>query len=109
MGATEKTSKRAGGQYRRAVRYAGVVICRQRPATASGTVFMTLEDETGFVNLVLWTRVFDENSILARTASFLGVTGRIQSEKGVVHVVVEKLWTPQVRATPATTGSRDFH
>jgi error-prone DNA polymerase len=93
----------------RTVRYAGVVICRQRPATASGTVFMTLEDETGFVNLVLWTRVFEENSILARTATFLGVTGRVQNENGVVHVIVEKLWTPELGATPASAGSHDFH
>ncbi len=94
----------------RRVRYAGIVICRQRPATASGTVFMTLEDETGFVNLVLWTRVFDENAVLARTASLLGVTGRIQSGEGVVHVIVESLWEPRLHAAPAAdVGSRDFH
>jgi error-prone DNA polymerase len=94
----------------RRVRYAGIVICRQRPATASGTVFMTLEDETGFVNLVLWPRVYDENAVLARTASLLGVTGRIQSEQGVVHVIVESLWEPRFHAAPAAdVGSRDFH
>ena len=53
----------------RRVRYAGIVICRQRPATASGTTFMTLEDETGFVNVVLWKRVFDDHAVLARTAA----------------------------------------
>jgi error-prone DNA polymerase len=95
----------------RRIRYAGVVICRQRPATAAGTVFMTLEDETGFVNLVLWQRVFEENRALACASSFLGVTGRVQSEKGIVHLIAEKLWTPDLgerSAAPADPGSRDF-
>jgi error-prone DNA polymerase len=92
----------------RRVRYAGVVINRQRPGTAKGVVFMTLEDETGFVNLVLWDSVFRENWVLAKTASFLGVTGRVQAQEGVVHVVVEHLWEPQVRRPPAPEPSRDF-
>lgn len=91
------------------VRYAGLVICRQRPGTAKGVVFMTLEDETGFVNLVLWERVFQENELLAKTQSFLGVTGKLQSEAGVVHIVVEKLWIPDVTAPPKEVTSRDFH
>lgn len=94
---------------RRRIRYAGLVICRQRPGTASGVVFMTLEDETGFVNLVVWARVFEQHRILAKTATFLGVTGRIQSEQGVVHLVADELWRPEPRAQPASTGSRDFH
>ena len=93
----------------RRVRYAGIVICRQRPATASSVTFMTLEDETGFVNVVVWKRVFDEHAVLARTASFLGVTGKLQSESGVVHIVAEVLWAPEITARPPTAGSRDFH
>ncbi len=89
--------------------YAGIVICRQRPATAKEVTFMTLEDETGFVNLVLWARVYQEYRLLARTRSFLGVSGRIQSEESVVHLVVERLWTPEVGRQPAPTGARDFH
>ena len=58
--------------------YAGIVICRQRPGTASGVVFMTLEDETGFVNLVLWPDVFEKFGVIGRTTSFLGVTGKVQ-------------------------------
>src|SRR4029079_10305674 len=77
-------------------RYAGLVICRQRPGTASGVTFMTLEDETGFVNLVLWERVFDAYPVIARTVSFLGVTGRIQKQGLVVHLVAEKLWEPAI-------------
>ena len=94
-----------GGQ----VRYAGLVICRQRPGTASGVTFMTLEDETGFVNVVIWKQVFDDHAVLARTASFLGVSGKLQSESGVVHVVADTLWAPEIPARPPTAGSRDFH
>jgi error-prone DNA polymerase len=81
---------------RRRIRYAGVVICRQRPATASGVLFMTLEDETGFVNVIVWKTVFERHLLLARTAPFLGVTGQLQNQDGVVNLVAEDLWTPQV-------------
>jgi error-prone DNA polymerase len=90
------------------LRYAGVVICRQRPSTAGGIVFMTLEDETGFVNLVVWERVFEQYSTVAKTASFLGVTGKLQVQDGVVHLVAESLWIPQIRRFPKHTASRDF-
>ena len=93
----------------RKTRYAGLVICRQRPGTAGGVVFMTLEDETGFVNLVVWSRVFDEHALVARTASFLGATGRIQRAGGVVHLVADTLWRPELDAGPNAVGSRDFH
>ena len=92
----------------RRVRYAGIVICRQRPATASGVTFMTLEDETGLVNVVLWKRVFDRYAVLARTASFLGVSGALQCEYGVVHIVAEALWTPEIPARPPAARSRSF-
>jgi len=93
----------------RRVRYAGLVISRQRPSTAEGVVFMTLEDETGFVNLVLWEKVFEKFSTLAKTASFLGVTGEVQARSGVVHVIVEQLWVPRIDAQPRAMQSRDFH
>ena len=48
------------------VRYAGLVICRQRPGTAGGVIFMTLEDETGFVNVVLWESVFKRYAVWPR-------------------------------------------
>ena len=91
------------------VRYAGMVICRQRPGTAKGVVFMTMEDETGFVNVVLWESVYSKFRILAKTSSFLGVSGRLQVESNVVHVIAESLWKPEVRARPGRTHSRDFH
>ena len=70
---------------------------------------MTLEDETGFVNVVLWRKVFDRHMVLAKTAAFLGVTGKLQIQQGVVHVVAETLWEPKIRSRPATGESRDFH
>ena len=91
------------------VRYAGLVICRQRPGTASGVTFMTLEDETGFVNLVIWTRVFERFAVLAKTAAFLGVTGKLEARDGVVHVIADELWTPRLSVQPQHGGSRDFH
>jgi error-prone DNA polymerase len=90
------------------VRYAGLVICRQRPATASNVTFMTLEDETGFVNLVLWERVFEAFPVLARTASWLGVTGTIEAKHGVVHLIAERLWAPTGVPAPGRVASRDF-
>jgi error-prone DNA polymerase len=91
------------------VDYAGLVICRQRPGTASGVVFMTLEDETGFVNVVLWQRVFEAHPVIARTVSFLGVSGMLQVEAGVVHLIADELWQPTTRLAPAEVASHDFH
>jgi error-prone DNA polymerase len=90
------------------VRYAGLVICRQRPGTAKGVVFMTLEDETGFVNVVLWQKVFEKYRWIAKTAPFLGVTGKLQVASNVVHVIAQSLWTPDQLPAPRTS-SRDFH
>ena len=91
------------------IRYAGLVICRQRPGTAGGVVFMTLEDETGFVNVVVWESVFQRYSVLAKSVSFLGITGTLQIEDDVVHLVAQTLWQPEVKIKPAKTSSRDFH
>jgi error-prone DNA polymerase len=99
----------ADGKNGEKVRYAGLVICRQRPGTAGGVVFMTLEDETGFVNVVVWESVFQKFSVLAKTVSFLGITGTLQVEDNVVHLVAEELWEPRVKLKPAAVTSRDFH
>jgi error-prone DNA polymerase len=91
------------------IEYVGVVICRQQPGTASGVTFMTLEDETGFVNLVVWAQVFAEYSVVIRTTSLLGVTGKLQVQEGIVHVIAEKLWVPKLSRAIAEVESRDFH
>ena len=99
----------AAGENGAKVRYAGLVICRQRPGTAGGVVFMTLEDETGFVNVVVWESVFRKYALLAKTVSFLGITGTLQVEDDVVHLIAEELWEPRVKLKPAAATSRDFH
>ena len=96
-------------RYSNRLRYAGLVICRQRPGTASGVVFMTLEDETGFVNLVVWSQVFERHAILIKTAGFLGVSGRLQIQDGVTHLIADDFWLPKLRDRPAPARSRDFH
>lgn len=93
----------------RALDYVGLVICRQRPGTASGVTFYTLEDETGFVNVVVWNRVFERYVILAKTAVVLGVRGKIQSESGVVHLVADRLWEPDLELVTEGTTQRSFH
>ncbi|MCA9708122.1 MAG: DNA polymerase III subunit alpha [Myxococcales bacterium] len=94
---------------RQATDFVGLVICRQRPGTASGVTFLTLEDETGFVNVVVWARVFDEHRVLIKSAAVLGVSGRVQRAEGVVHLVAERLWEPTTRAAPLPTRVRSFH
>ena len=89
--------------------YVGVVICRQRPGTASGVTFFTLEDETGFVNVVVWKQVFDRHAALAKTAALLGVTGKIQKADGVIHLMAKSLWAPDVALANQTHRSHDFH
>jgi error-prone DNA polymerase len=97
-----------GGEDDRAVGV-GIVICRQQPGTASGVVFMTLEDETGFVNLVVWPQVFAEHAQVIRTSSLLGVTGRLQVQEGIVHLIAERAWAPALSRTVTDVDSRDFH
>jgi error-prone DNA polymerase len=86
---------------------AGLVICRQRPQTASGVVFFTLEDEFGFINLVLWAREFERWRHVAITSSLLAVNGVIEKQGRVVYVVVGRLERLPFNDVPAM--SRDFH
>jgi error-prone DNA polymerase len=86
-----------------------MTICRQRPGTATGVTFYTLEDETGFVNLVVWRPVFDRHSVVARTAVLLGVAGRVQVESQVTHVIADELWAPGFDFDPDGTSTRNFH
>jgi error-prone DNA polymerase len=70
---------------------AGLVLVRQRPGTASGVIFATIEDETGIANLVIWPKVFERHRRIVLTARLIGVVGRVQREGLVVHVVAERL------------------
>ena len=69
----------------------GLVITRQRPGTASGVVFLTLEDETGVSNIVVWRKVFEANRRAAMGGRLLRVTGRLQREGIVVHLIAEQI------------------
>jgi len=73
----------------RKVSVAGLVLIRQRPGTAKGVVFVTLEDETGVANAVVWKDRFEADRNVVMTASFLVVHGRVQKAEGVIHVVAE--------------------
>ena len=70
---------------------AGLVLVRQRPGSAKGVLFITIEDETGIANVVVWPQVFERQRRLILSATMFAVTGRIQREGEVVHVVAQKL------------------
>ncbi|HEY0477352.1 MAG TPA: error-prone DNA polymerase [Kofleriaceae bacterium] len=91
------------------IEYVGIVICRQQPGTASGVVFMTLEDETGFVNLVVWQQVFARFALVLKTTSLLGVTGKLQVQEGIVHLIADEVWKPRLSRPVLEVASRDFH
>jgi error-prone DNA polymerase len=86
---------------------AGLVICRQRPQTASGVVFVTLEDETGFVNLILWVQTFERWRHVATTSSMLVAHGKVERQGDVIYVVPDRLERLSMYDVP--TMSRDFH
>ena len=91
------------------VRTAGLVINRQRPSTASGVIFMTLEDETGHINVVLWPWVAEQQRIEALRARLLIINGTIEREGEVIHVVAGKLEDHSQMLGRLLTRSRDFH
>jgi error-prone DNA polymerase len=116
----------------RRVSVGGVVLVRQRPGSAKGVVFLTLEDETGVANLVLWPDVFERLRPVAMGARMVLARGRVQRADNVTHLVVEDLidWTPMLgdlsdQSSPGSAhapargrhprdvrvlpGSRDFH
>jgi error-prone DNA polymerase len=90
------------------VRVAGLVVMRQQPPTAKGTVFITLEDETGGVNLVVWKRVWAKYRPVARGAVALLVEGTIQKAAGVVHVCPSRIEDLSHFLGRLATKSRDF-
>ncbi len=73
------------------VTVAGLVLVRQRPGTAKGVIFMTLEDETGIANIIVWPKAFERLRAIVLGARFVAVTGKLQSELGVIHIVAERM------------------
>lgn len=75
----------------RLVTVAGLVLVRQRPSTASGVIFATLEDETGVINIIIWPKLFEAERRTVIGSRFLGVVGMLQREETVMHVVARQL------------------
>jgi error-prone DNA polymerase len=90
-------------------RMAGIVTCRQRPGTASGVVFVTLEDETGLANIVIYGRLADRQRKELLGSNLLGVLGQVQREGDVVHLVAGRLVDLSPWLGRLETVSRDFH
>ena len=74
----------------RRVRVAGLVLIRQRPGSAKGVIFITLEDETGVANLIIWPPILERFRRVVLGATLLYCRGRLQREEGVIHVVAER-------------------
>ena len=93
----------------RSVRTAGIVIGRQRPDTASGVVFVTLEDETGTINVIVWRDLGDRQRRELLGARLMAVYGRVEREGEVVHVLAGRLVDMSSLLGTLPTRSRDFH
>jgi len=88
---------------------AGIVTCRQRPGTAQGVIFVTLEDETGYTNVVVWNDLVERQRKELLGARLLGVEGYMQKEGGVIHLIARRLFDHSRLLGRLTTESRDFH
>ena len=73
------------------VTVAGLVILRQRPGTAKGVIFLTLEDETGVINVIVWRKLYEQFRRAIIAGRLLRVTGRLQHEGGVTHLIAEHI------------------
>jgi error-prone DNA polymerase len=73
------------------VKVSGLVLVRQRPGTASGVIFATLEDETGVANIIIWPKAFERFRRTVLTCSLMGVTGKLQREGIVIHVIADRI------------------
>jgi error-prone DNA polymerase len=91
----------------RRVAIAGCVIARQRPGTAKGFVFLSLEDETGIANVILTPDVFERDRLVVTRNRFLRIEGPVQNQEGVIHVKAQRIVPLEV--TRVEVRSRDFH
>jgi len=90
------------------INVAGLVITKQRPGTASGVTFVTLEDETGQINLVVWKQVAERYRAALLNARLLGVAGELQIEGKVIHVIANRLFDHSNMLGDLMVRSRDF-
>ena len=88
---------------------AGVVLIRQRPGSANGVVFITIEDETGIANLIVWPAILERFRRAALGATLLRCTGKLQREETVIHVVANRLddLTPRLNTLRDRTGESE--
>jgi error-prone DNA polymerase len=93
----------------RSVTAAGLVITRQRPGSASGVTFVTMEDETGYVNLIVWKRVADAQRAALLESRLLLVCGKLQREGDVLHVIAQRLTNLSELLGDLSVASRNFH
>ncbi len=91
VGKVTLASQLATAPLNKGISVCGLVLVRQRPGTASGVVFATLEDETGIANIVIWPKVFEQHRRIVMTSRLLLVKGRVQREKEVIHLVADRL------------------
>jgi error-prone DNA polymerase len=88
---------------------AGLVITRQRPGSANGVTFVTMEDETGYVNLIVWERVATAQRAALLDSRLLEVRGKLQREGDVLHVVAQRLTNLSALLGDLVVASRNFH
>jgi error-prone DNA polymerase len=91
------------------IKVAGIVTCRQRPATASGVIFVTLEDEAGHINLIVWNDLADRQRRELLASKLLAVSGEVQRQGAVVHILAKKLEDLSPLLGRLATTSHDFH
>jgi error-prone DNA polymerase len=90
----------------RKVQVAGIVLIRQRPGSANNVTFVTIEDESGVANIIIWQRLFEAQRRVVLSAAMMGVSGKLQKEGGVVHIIADELedMSPALRSI----GGLDF-
>ena len=88
---------------------AGIVTSRQRPGTASGVMFFTLEDETGFINAVIWPSIFEKQRRMLAKTKFLEISGKVQKQDGVLHLIAQQCTDLSSWLGEMKLQSRNFH
>ena len=100
----EELRNRTDGEY---VRTAGCVIARQRPGTAMGFIFLSMEDETGIANVIVTPDLYEQERLVVTRSKFVLAEGPLQNQDGVIHVKATRLWT--LSDQMLEVSSHDFH